>query len=924
MRPLLLAALAIPFLHACANTCTTAGLQASLATLPPDDPAAVARMVADTCKLDEGLEAWLASPDTSPAGASALACPDGTLETEASPRLANRQATYETCGLEGVGLDRDAFLAGAGKLGLAAATSRALASRDDVDAATAAAVGNAMLGRADFAVPPGDVPRVVVDSPVDPGPPVLHVDADAIRIGDTTLALADVRSARPGTGDPRVVDALAEAAKGLTAPAVIAVPATLDGPTLARIIASLPEGRATLLAVATVDGKDHLPHGVSLAASADDAVTARPGPHAGGFTLYAADGSPKPPVGDCPTPGPTLCDADVAAVGSALANESSAAIAPIGTAADLATLATAVPGLALDSRIAPCLDAPDGMICVPGGPALVGTSSQHPGDGPALVSLSTFYLDASEATVADYKACMDAGACTPARLMDDPAMPAERLTFVQARELCTFEGKRLPTEWEWEHAARPVDAPRQAMKGGTTLPTCEVAVSSTCGGAPRAAAEGKDARGFANLLGNVAEYTSSYPQIGTETCGDACEGWDPAGPCDGAPMCKGRLTRVVRGGSFRDPAAAADPSFRSVVRKTSAIPGNGVRCASDGPVLDTFPPAWTAATPPAPATPAPLDDAARAVLAGIAEDKIDEIPECDDGRRGSSRTDCKDPTHYIYPNEDRAPITYPYIENRGGALLGVGSDQNYTFAAIARSELVFLMDYDAIVVHIHRVNQALIKHADSPDAFVALWDPANRDQALEIIGKEWEGDPMGPTYQRTLRSLNRIMHNHYTRTRQPSESGATSWLRDAEAYTYVRELWKGGRIVSLKGDMLGPNAMQGVGKALHELKVPMRIYYTSNAPNAWGGEMTASYKRNVRSFPMDEQSVVLQALGWTNEFGQTGHWHFNVQDGPEVQERLGKDGYVWLWQVVRPYRNTDDVDLTLSGLEGTWEASHTE
>ncbi|MFK7928448.1 MAG: hypothetical protein AB8H79_09665, partial [Myxococcota bacterium] len=267
---------------------------------------------------------------------------------------------------------------------------------------------------------------------------------------------------------------------------------------------------------------------------------------------------------------------------------------------------------------------------------------------------------------------------------------------------------------------------------------------------------------------------------------------------------------------------------------------------------------------------------------------------------------------------------YPYIKNRGGALLGVGSDQNYTFAAIAKSEIVFLMDYDAIVVHIHRVNQAFIKHADTPDGFVAMWDPKNRASSLKVIEDEWKGDPMMPTYQRTLRSLNNIMFGHYKRTRAPSASGATSWLRDAEAYAWVRNLWVGGRMISLKGDMMGPNAMMGAGEALKKLNVPMRIYYTSNAPNAWGGMMTPGYKRNVRNFPMDEQSIVLQALGWVNEFGQTGHWHFNVQDGPQVQERLGQDGYKLLWQVVRPYRNTDDVDLSLSGIRGTWTDAHAQ
>ncbi|MFT7518211.1 MAG: hypothetical protein ACI9MC_000341, partial [Kiritimatiellia bacterium] len=212
--------------------------------------------------------------------------------------------------------------------------------------------------------------------------------------------------------------------------------------------------------------------------------------------------------------------------------------------------------------------------------------------------------------------------------------------------------------------------------------------------------------------------------------------------------------------------------------------------------------------------------------------------------------------------------------------------------------------------------------SETPDDFVAKWDPKNFTAAQQLISDEWAGDPMVDTYKRTHKSLNRLMHGHYVRTRGKSELGATSWLRDAGHYKWVRDLWLQGRVRSLKGDMMGPNAMAGVGRVLHELNVPMRIYYTSNAPNAWGGEMTPGYRNNVLGFPMDDDSVVLQALGWVNEFGQTGHWHFNVQRGSEAQVRLSKPGFQKLWRVVRPYRPTDDVDLTLSSLPGTWEDSH--
>ncbi len=919
--PLALAA-ALPLLHGCAATCSTEGLEASLAGMADPSPDATAALVAGACKQDDALAGWLAAPDAAaPDAAWSAACPGGVdaASLDAAPRIANRKAAFEACDVAGTGLtDEAAFVAADGRPALALAVTRSLIAQDKVDQATAVKVGQRILGDTSLAPPAVDVPVVEEASPVDPGEVTVVVTADAVQIGKTSVPLEAVRTAPPFGPGGRQAQDLVDAGKDLTA-VVIAAPKDLAAADLQRIVWSLGKGDGvTLVTLAAQDGKLDRPHGIAIATPAEaPALTARPGPGPG-WTLYDGD-APRKPVPGCPNPGATVCNPASVAGSIAIGKKPVAVSPPPG--ADVAWLVdfarkVKVP-VSFDSKVDPCLDPPPGMVCIPGGATAVGDTSSFAGDGPTLVSESTFYADIEEASVGAYKACVADGACPAVKTEAKDDQPMTGLSFVEARFYCTHQGKRLPSQWEWERMARP--------PGEASELTCDVANHAGCGGSTRAVTDGTpNGWGLVNVLGNASEATASYPKIGNETCGDACAGWDPLGFCDEAPYCKGRLTRVIKGGSTADGADKMKPAWRDIIRKNRSTAGLGVRCVSDEAILHTFPPVWVQQTPPAPAAPGALSAEHLAVLDAIEEDRIDEIPECDDGRRGSSRVDCKDPTHYIYPNEDRGFITYPYIKNRGGAILGVGSDQNYTFAAIARSELVFLLDYDAIVVHIHRVNQAFIKHEDTPDGFVERWNPANREASLEIIAKEWDGDPMASTYQRTLRSLNNIMYNHYKRTRAPSESGQTSWLRDKAHYDYVRDLWQKGRIRTLKGDMLGPNAMMGVGKALHELNVPMRIYYTSNAPNAWGGAMTPEYKRNVASFPMDEDSIVLQALGWTNEFGQTGHWHFNVQDGPEAQERLTKDGYAWLWQVVRPYRATDDIDLTLSGLDGTWEDAHRE
>jgi formylglycine-generating enzyme required for sulfatase activity len=229
---------------------------------------------------------------------------------------------------------------------------------------------------------------------------------------------------------------------------------------------------------------------------------------------------------------------------------------------------------------------PGGMLAVPAGTFRMGSPADGAGEPDEQpqhdVTLSAYCIDRTEVTVAAYAVCVAAGGCRPAALtvnwtnfspeevkhfsqrcngQDRPDHPINCVDWDQAAAYCRWSGKHLPTEAEWEHAARGHDG--RVYPWGNEAPsvTRMNACGSECGEAMKrekimlpSLHDGNDGWettapvgrypagaspfGALDLAGNVAEWTADWYRF-YESRAEL----DPRGPPTGA-------SRVVRGGGW--------------------------------------------------------------------------------------------------------------------------------------------------------------------------------------------------------------------------------------------------------------------------------------------------------------------------------------------------------------------------------------
>jgi formylglycine-generating enzyme required for sulfatase activity len=234
------------------------------------------------------------------------------------------------------------------------------------------------------------------------------------------------------------------------------------------------------------------------------------------------------------------------------------------------------------------LTAEPGMVLIPGGEFSRGRTYDWPDtklawypnplkdDTPVRkIQLDPFYMDEAEVTNERYAAFVKA---TRHKLPyhwfkgeipnGKEKHPVVNVSWDDAAAFCAWDGKRLPTEAEWERACRG-GAEGRMYPWGDTNPTARQAVFSIDGGAAAVCTKERNDFGLCDIIGNVWEWTADwYDRNYYEVAPDS----NPPGPAKG-------IYRVLRGGSWFDqPQLFLTCSYRSWARQAERSPTIGFRC----------------------------------------------------------------------------------------------------------------------------------------------------------------------------------------------------------------------------------------------------------------------------------------------------------------------------------------------------------
>ncbi|HEX4945952.1 MAG TPA: hypothetical protein VFZ34_04790 [Blastocatellia bacterium] len=256
----------------------------------------------------------------------------------------------------------------------------------------------------------------------------------------------------------------------------------------------------------------------------------------------------------------------------------------------------------------------------------------------------------------------------------------------------------------------------------------------------------------------------------------------------------------------------------------------------------------------------------------------------------------------------------------GGAYIGVGPEQNFTYIAKIRPRIAFIIDIRRQAIIQHLMYKAVFHLSPTRPQFFSrlLSKPLPKDRApaadtpinellaffgrtpadekayaenLATIRKTIQDEfqfPLSDTDQKSLDYVYRHFRDEGLEIAyrvegswgnssfptlgeiiaQPDQNGKQgNFLASVEDYEFVRGMHRRNLIIPVVGDFGGPKAIASIGAYLKKIGVPVTAYYTSNVEQyLFSNNIFAAFANNIKKLPLTEKSLFIRAA-----VGRWGH-----------------------------------------------------
>jgi hypothetical protein len=288
----------------------------------------------------------------------------------------------------------------------------------------------------------------------------------------------------------------------------------------------------------------------------------------------------------------------------------------------------------------------------------------------------------------------------------------------------------------------------------------------------------------------------------------------------------------------------------------------------------------------------------------------------------------------------------------GGAYIGVGPEQNFSYIALTRPKVAFILDIRRQNMIEQLLYRVIFGEAQTRSHFLTLlvgrpWDAATDpgpSASIEAVIAHAEKSPpdealfaqihtrLRAAVERDLRldaedkktlevahraffkgqldvhfELKPVQGRRYPPLRdllaqKDPEGTARGFLASEEAFRFVQTMEREGRVVPVVGDFAGDRAMPGIAAYLAREKIPVSAFYTSNVeqyllePKVW-----SKWARNVAALPTDDKSLFIRAYldqGKRHPQQMRGHRTATVlQRIADFEERQARKAYGSWWEI---------------------------